>query len=99
MTIKLRCNKNPWSSRVEILIIDVPDRGKTGVARPIVFDKVEDGEIINPSLSIDASAAQELMDSLWFSGVRPSDGNGNVGQLQATERHLQDMRRLVFDGK
>ena len=40
--------------------------------------------------------AQSLMDALWNTGVRPSNGEGSVGQLAATEAHLADMRALVF---
>jgi hypothetical protein len=40
---------------------------------------------------------QELMDALWRCGLRPTEGVGSVGALAATERHLKDMQRLVFD--
>ncbi len=29
-------------------------------------------------------------------GIRPSSGEGNAGQLGATEKHLEDMRKIVF---
>ena len=29
-------------------------------------------------------------------GIRPSEGSGSAGSLAATERHLHDMRALVF---
>ncbi len=45
---------------------------------------------------LSATEAQELMDGLWRCGVRPTEGKGSAGQLSATERHLQDMRALVF---
>ena len=40
--------------------------------------------------------AQELMDRLWTAGLRPTEGRGSAGALAATERHLEDMRKLVF---
>ena len=43
--------------------------------------------------------AQRLMDDLWECGLRPSSGAGSVGQLAATEYHLEDMRKLVFESK
>lgn len=42
--------------------------------------------------------ALKLMDDLWVCGLRPSEGSGSAGALAATERHLGDMRRIVFDG-
>lgn len=44
---------------------------------------------------IDKTAAQMLMDSLWDCGIRPSNGEGNAGQLSATTAHLNDMRNIV----
>jgi len=41
--------------------------------------------------------AQDLMDKLWQAGYRPTEGKGSAGALAATERHLEDMRRLVFN--
>jgi hypothetical protein len=41
--------------------------------------------------------AQELIDKLWQAGYRPTEGKGSAGALVATERHLEDMRRLVFE--
>ncbi len=41
-------------------------------------------------------AAQQLMDELWRCGLRPTEGSGSAGSLAATERHLEDMRALVF---
>ncbi len=41
--------------------------------------------------------AQRLIDELWNAGLRPAGGIGSVGQLAATERHLADMRALVFE--
>lgn len=47
-------------------------------------------------LAIDPTAAQVLMDSLWDCGLRPSEGSGSAGALAATQRHLEDLRHLVF---
>lgn len=38
-----------------------------------------------------------LIDDLWTAGLRPTEGAGSAGALAATQRHLQDMRALVFD--
>jgi hypothetical protein len=40
--------------------------------------------------------AQSLIDELWVIGLRPSEGTGSAGALAATQRHLEDMRALVF---
>ena len=53
----------------------------------------------DPTFRLSYQEAQVLMDDLWASGLRPTEGNGSAGALAATNNHLQDMRRLVFDGK
>jgi hypothetical protein len=56
----------------------------------------EQGIQIPPMLTLDMQRAQQLCDALWEAGVRPTNGAGSVGQLAATERHLEDMRTLAF---
>ncbi len=46
------------------------------------------------SLFLTLEAGQNLMDELWRAGLRPLEV-GSVGQLAATEKHLEDMRTLV----
>ncbi len=41
---------------------------------------------------------QQLMDELWHVGIRPSEGTGSAGQLAATQKHLDDMRRVALHG-
>lgn len=48
-----------------------------------------------PLVSLSTHEAQQLMDSLWDCGLRPSEGTGSAGSLAATHAHLKDMRTLV----
>ncbi len=52
-----------------------------------------------PILWLDKGQCQQLMDDLWAAGTRPTEGSGSAGSLAATERHLSDMRHLVFKGQ
>lgn len=74
------------------------------LVQPLVmkaFDQKEaadiECEISVPVMSLSKESVQSLMDELWSCGVRPSNGDGNVGQLAATKAHLEDMRKMVFD--
>lgn len=49
-----------------------------------------------PLMTLQPDDAQQLIDELWRAGLRPSEGSGSAGSLAATERHLADMRALVF---
>lgn len=53
---------------------------------------------IQPFMEIGPEQAQELFNKLWQLGFRPKDGTGNGGHIEALKYHLEDMRRLVFDG-
>jgi len=67
------------------------------IAKPITMVKVtEIYKPIGPSLCISIAAAQQLMDDLWECGLRPSEGSGSAGQLAAVQKHLIDMRQLLF---
>jgi len=70
--------------------------GNRAVAKPAEFRQVGLYETIDsPLMTINGTEAQGLMDELWRVGVRPTSGEGSVGQIGATERHLADMRALV----
>lgn len=70
--------------------------GKSSVARPVVFDVIEDlAATFSPMLQLDPRDAQKLADQLWVAGIRPTQSLPSEGQVGATDRHLQDMRALV----
>jgi len=48
-----------------------------------------------PPIMMTKGATQKMFQDLWNLGFRPSSGEGNVGQLGATEKHLADMRKLA----
>lgn len=82
------------------------DSEKHAAVEDIVFKPAPPGTIIRPAFELDKGQCQELMDSLWNNGIRPSDGVASTGQIGAMQNqiesiqyHLEDMRRLVFHGK
>lgn len=91
--------RHPWGSHVDLLLCETPSDSdcKRRVVTQLVASTVEDSICIEPTCTITSAAAQELMDQLWQCGLRPSEGTGSAGALAATQRHLDDMRRLVFD--
>jgi len=66
------------------------------LAKPVESMYIEPGaEPQQPTFRIAPEAAQQFMDSLWKSGLRPTEGTGSAGSLAATEKHLSDMRAIV----
>lgn len=40
--------------------------------------------------------AQTLMDDLYAAGLRPAEGKGTAGQLQAVQAHLDTVKTIAF---
>ena len=93
--------RHPFGDGVGLHLM-LRERGEVNqnsVATGIEFRRLsegEDGIAPNPILRLQNAEAQQLMDELWQAGFRPSEGTGSAGALAATQRHLEDMRALVF---
>ena len=61
----------------------------------LVMMKLEDNQIIEPTVHLSFEEATVLMEELWNAGIRPS-GVGTTGELASVRYHLEDMRTLVF---
>lgn len=100
--VEVRCVREPMFRSVRFWIYEThwtPDIIKRSYALPLTFTvmKQEDeGSIREPTFSLRDEQAQQFMDELWRVGFRPSEGSGSSGSLAATERHLEDMRTIVF---
>lgn len=83
-----------------VLAVEASVEGRTitSVAGPITLHHLGENDMrpVEPTMSIATEDAQQWMDELWRVGVRPASGEGSVGQLAATEKHLEDMRCLAF---
>jgi hypothetical protein len=51
---------------------------------------------LDPTVRLSNDAAQVLMDDLWNSGIRPTEGAGSAGAMRAAERHIEDLRKIAF---
>ena len=88
-----------WYSNISVY---AKIKGQSCYAKPVEFEwkDIEPGEATDhePMMQLSKYNAQLLMDGLWQCGIRPTEQVGSVGQLKATQDHLEDMRRLVFKG-
>lgn len=94
--VAIRVNSEPWHRGVEFLI--TKREGQKFLAAKLEFIEVNEACTIDPSGRLNTGDAQTLMDDLWRAGLRPTEGAGSAGALAATQRHLEDMRMLVFKG-
>ena len=87
--------KTDFSHSLRVFITEVRGDARH-VAEPLKMRPIEDGVACDETLSIGITAAQQLIDELWVCGLRPSEGTGSAGALAATQKHLEDMRTMVF---
>jgi len=91
--LQILCEKVPWKNRVQVAILDLASHSSAG---PVVMKVQSENEVVEPFITLEYEQAQQLMDELWRCGLRPAEGTGSAGSLAATEKHLQDMRKITF---
>ena len=67
-----------------------------GSDRIVTFTK---GEVQSPTLVLQQEMLPALMKALSDYGVKRPDESFVEGKLSATEKHLEDMRSLIFKNK
>lgn len=104
MGTSIRAAIRPWANDISLLVTAPMDGvpgvlpSQRGIGRLAIIELIEDaGAICEPTCTINRTEAQVLMDDLWACGIRPTEGAGSAGSLKATERHLEDMRRIAFE--
>lgn len=96
--VEILVHRALWAPAVELLIVEhgVPG-GQSCACSLALRPPVVEGASQGPTCVLDQDRAQQLMDGLWVAGLRPSEGTGSAGALAATQAHLKDLQRLVFD--
>lgn len=97
MPIEFRVERVLYKNTYDVIIADV--KGKDiNIAAPPTFQKYDpQSAITEPTLSLSPEALQSLLDEIWKTGLRPTHHVDEKSALKATETHLRDMRRIVFD--
>lgn len=100
--IEIHAEKRHYEKSIDIYITDYPHpmRGNEPqrlFASSLNWESIGDNQIQYPTLKLSETHAQQLIDQLWACGLRPIEAAGSAGSLAATQAHLQDMRRLVFE--
>jgi hypothetical protein len=97
MRTDIFCRVQPWDDNVDVVVRTKHEDGRRFVALPVVMKEMHpDDVVLEPTLRMNPTEAQRLMDELWKCGLRPSEGKGSAGSLAATERHLKDMQTIAL---
>jgi hypothetical protein len=94
-------NRQHFHNNIEVHIgTPSPLPRRWSVAQPLTFTEQPEGTAYTePVMVLSQKDAQQLMDELWQCGLRPSEGTGSAGAMAAVQKHLEDMRTLVFKEK
>jgi hypothetical protein len=91
--------RDMWSGNIAVLVKQIDARSLKVYHGVLSFVEVPEAtslDLMRPTLQLDQTRAQRLMDELWHCGLRPSEGTGSAGALAATQAHLKDMQTLTF---
>ncbi|CAG2144537.1 hypothetical protein LMG31506_03027 [Cupriavidus yeoncheonensis] len=95
--MEFHAQRELYSNRIALHIAEHPGDGAVVIAKPLVMERMDPGQMTEPCMRLTTNEAQSLMDELWHAGLRPSEGTGSAGAMAATQKHLEDMRTLVFN--
>ena len=93
-SIKMRGKQDDYKGFGTTIGIWKKEDDKYFVAKPIEWEEKKQGEAINDFIYLNEVEAQQFMDSLWQTGLRPTDRT--YGSIEATGKHLEDMRKIAF---
>ncbi len=57
-----------------------------------------EGEDSKPLINLRKTECQQLIDELYKKGFRPTENQFTAEQIKALSYHLEDMRKIVFNG-
>lgn len=80
---------------VELYGYQKDSRGRAEAAK-LNMVECEEAVRLEPFVIIGNVQAQVLMDDLWAAGVRPTEGRGSAGVMEAVQSHLKDLRNIAF---
>lgn len=99
--MKIRTTLEPWACNISVQITKTEPRegGRFVTFVPVIeWREVEsDCCVLDTNGHLSQKDAQVLMDDLWRCGLRPTEGRGSAGAMSATQRHLEDMRKIAFN--
>ena len=92
--LKARAERQFVTDGIVIHLYETTEDGKISIMTDAIFETFDPTQFIEPdkALVVPYQTAQELMDSLWDCGLRPSEGSGSAGALKAVENHLKDLQ-------
>lgn len=93
---RLIADRNMIGNTIDLYCFQKGEDGKGRAGQPIEMRPHDANTAADPIARISRNEAQELLDSLYHCGLRPTQEGDSVGALAATQNHLEDMRKIAF---
>jgi hypothetical protein len=87
--VKIAASRDLWSRSIKLYYMEVID-GRRSIATSVTLEPFTEGSVGGEFLALPEETAQRLFDELWALGLRPADGTGNGGHIQALNNHLNE---------
>lgn len=88
--LKIRVQESPERGGFSLWgFVDYPLDRPRSVVISLMMDQREAATILDPFVTIERAAAQQLLDDLWNAGLRPAEA-------RTTGEHLTDLRKIAF---
>lgn len=104
--MKIKAQKNHIFNGMDFLLFEDSPSGKRYVVKPIEIklEEVKDTDIIEPTFKINDWTAREFIKSMAElaeelgikTDMQINEERKFEGKLEATEKHVEDMRKLAF---
>lgn len=101
MKLKFYFDNHPAYDQVRIFLVGEDANGKKSLCKPMemIFEEVNPGLIQEPTLTVSGFMSREflpaLANALAEAGYRHE--STDKGELLATKKHLEDMRKMAFE--
>lgn len=95
-SVEVWANKDIRSGTVEICFAKT-NQNFTGFihAKPMEWAPEVTDDSASPAISLGYEVATQLMDQLWYSGIRPSENLTNAGERKALENHINTLNSEI----
>lgn len=64
----------------------------------VTTEEIDEGKCYEPVARLTSQQANAIFQALWEAGLRPNNGESSMAHVEAIKYHLEDMRKLVFNG-
>jgi hypothetical protein len=97
-----RVEREVWGNQYAFRFGTMQRGGAWAIATDINMEGIAAGAYTPPFLRCEVGAAQQLLDELWRTGLRPSNpleaATLNItGEVVAQRLHIADLQRIIFE--